>query len=163
MQIHFDSTKPSESQLQIFSKSTRNSTDTREQSHPILRAAFGQARALDQIMYPHLHQRIMESLPSSSPRDTIQSGIFEAEMICYSELKGGDELFHKLADALAGREMLPRKGDSQASTESSIQTGQSSMEMMNRRFEKHKRSQQYDLHLKIVFFVRSSLCSSPVF
>lgn len=77
-------------------------------------------------------------------------------MICYSELKGCDELFHKLATVLAGRQSIFKmaKAQSPMSEESSIQTGQSSMEVAHRRFERFKRSQADNLHLKIVFFVR---------
>ena len=155
MQIHFDSTKPANEQIQIFSKSTRNSTTTRSHSHPILRSAFGHRHDYDPVIHQHLHRQIRENLPSSS-FDTIQSGIFEAEMICFDEEKGCDELFHKLAATLAGRENILRKGqhESQKSEQSSIQTGQSSMELTRRRFERVKRSVEHNLHLKIVFFVR---------
>lgn len=90
MQIHIDTTKPENMQIQIFSKSHRDSTKERATTHIPIRAALG------------LHFSTPSAFLMSHPRlDTlkkIKSGIFEAEMVAWNMSEGKVDEFWRIAE-----------------------------------------------------------------
>ncbi|KAG0144175.1 hypothetical protein CROQUDRAFT_134532 [Cronartium quercuum f. sp. fusiforme G11] len=90
MQIHVDMTKPKDQQIQIFSKSHRNSTKERIKTVVPIRAALG----LDSESPTKL------SIDHPRPRDKtlIISGIFEAEMVAWDMSRGHVDEFWRISE-----------------------------------------------------------------
>ncbi|EJU01771.1 DNA ligase/mRNA capping enzyme [Dacryopinax primogenitus] len=109
MQIHVDFSQPASSQIRIFSKSKRDSTQDRIATHSIIRASLG--------IHPgsKAHEKLLERLGSSTARTSvIHSAILEAEMVAYCELSADIDKFWRIrgilgATARGVRRRAPRK------------------------------------------------------
>jgi len=76
MQIHVDRSKPEAQQIQIFSKSHRDSTKERAPTHELIRAALGlPSSSPSASLTPH---------PRPTTLENVKSGIFEAEMVAWN-------------------------------------------------------------------------------
>lgn len=142
VQVHVDRTLPRHQQVQIFSKSTRDSTEDRARLVPIIRAALGLSFLPTEVdgdtqLTDRLSRRSFNAFLA-----TLSSGIFEGEMTVYNETLGCDDLFYKLSCVKEGKEM-----DDSQSTHKSVDTDDENVSPLKRGKDKP------NLHLKVVFFV----------
>ncbi|KZT61412.1 hypothetical protein CALCODRAFT_9671 [Calocera cornea HHB12733] len=111
MQIHFDLSRPAGSEIQIFSKSKRDSTADRVATHSILRATLGLSPG------PDAHPKLVERIGNAASKECIvSSAIFDAEMVAYSELSGDIDKFWRIrgmigATASGIRRKEPRRSN----------------------------------------------------
>ncbi|BGP07980.1 hypothetical protein JCM10049v2_003825 [Rhodotorula toruloides] len=104
LQIHIDLSLPPSQQIRIFSKSSRDSTETRRSLLPIIRASLGlPLDPVAQALHPQLSQRLLHTLSSSSARPPIPPTklVIEGEMVPYHEGRRQIDEFWKLAFAKA--------------------------------------------------------------
>ncbi|BGP16121.1 hypothetical protein JCM10213v2_004115 [Rhodosporidiobolus nylandii] len=108
LQIHIDMSLPPDQQIRIFSKSGRDSTQTRHLLLPIIRAAL--SLPLDPYstaIHPLLYQRLL-ACPAYAAHPTPPSKlILEGEMVPYDETRGVIDEFWKLDCAKAGYDAPP--------------------------------------------------------
>lgn len=129
-------------QIQIFSKSTRDSTLDRARLIPILRATLGLDFLAAEVKDD---AQLAERLPTKTT--SIRTGIFEGEMMVYNERERADDLFYKLQSVKDGRAPMD--------TQSSIRSAESTDEV--------GLQPRPNLHLKVVFFVSASHLIFPAF
>lgn len=146
LQIHINMSLPREHQIQLFSKSTRDSTKERWRAIPIIRAALGLHFLPEDVQSDiQLAERITQlSTYHSTCISALQQGIFEAEMIAYSEVEERDALFYKVRQVNQGtaNESDSQELESAAEWDDEEDGGQ-----------EPRAANQPDYHLKIVFFV----------
>ncbi|BGP31986.1 hypothetical protein JCM10296v2_003765 [Rhodotorula toruloides] len=105
LQVHIDLSLPPREQIRIFSKSSRDSTETRRGLLPIIRASLGlPLDPVAQALHPQLYQRLLHALSSSATRPPIPptKAVIEGEMVPYHEGRRQIDEFWKLAFAKAG-------------------------------------------------------------
>ncbi|KPV75538.1 uncharacterized protein RHOBADRAFT_53505 [Rhodotorula graminis WP1] len=104
LQIHIDLGLPPLEQIRIFSKSGRDSTDTRHLLLPIIRASLDlPLDPLSRAMHPLLYDRLLASASSRAPTAFPPSRlILEGEMVPYDESRSRIDEFWKLAFAKGG-------------------------------------------------------------
>ncbi|GAA5927226.1 hypothetical protein JCM1841_004252 [Sporobolomyces salmonicolor] len=152
LQIHVDLSLPFVEQIRIFSKSGRNSTETRHRLLPIIRASLGLpfdrfSRSSHPLLASRLHPLRLPS--SSSPPTKL---ILEGEMVPYDESRSCIDEFWKLSCAKVGRDVPPeelRSGGAGREEEESHETGLTGKTPSPRRA---KREEPPGLHLMVVWF-----------
>ncbi|GAA6027207.1 hypothetical protein JCM8097_002484 [Rhodosporidiobolus ruineniae] len=110
LQIHVDLSLPLHDQIRIFSKSGRNSTQTRRLLLPIIRAALDLPfDPLDTTSHPLLHQRLLSSASAHTPSfpSSATRYILEGEMVPYDESRGCIDEFWELDCAKVGAQDPP--------------------------------------------------------
>ncbi|KAF8527280.1 hypothetical protein JB92DRAFT_2553330, partial [Gautieria morchelliformis] len=130
MQIHVDLSQPPSQQITIFSKSKRNSTLDRMGTHPLRERA-------------------------SSVRTVMCSAILDAEMVCYSESKGGIDEFWRIRSLVestacgvrGSRQHSNRRPESQSQDNTEFGSDNSPECSLQ-----SNASDNGDRHLKVVFF-----------
>ncbi|GAA5959998.1 hypothetical protein JCM3765_006129 [Sporobolomyces pararoseus] len=153
LQIHVDLSLPFEQQIKIFSKSGRDSTQTRHLLHPTIRASlgldFGDRFASNQhlLLASRLH-----SARRSSPRS--RSGppskiVLEGEMVPYNEESHSIDEFWKLA-FMKTDSTVPSDSGARRWERETPETGDTGDPPTPRGAAGVKRSS--NLHLKIVWF-----------
>ncbi|KDQ19564.1 hypothetical protein BOTBODRAFT_28144 [Botryobasidium botryosum FD-172 SS1] len=85
MQIHIDLSKPEKHQVQVFSKSKRDSTLDRIATHPIIRAALALPPCDSGAHYPELLTARLSGQHDERQSSVKTSIILDAEMVTYSE------------------------------------------------------------------------------
>ncbi|KAK4047009.1 hypothetical protein OIV83_005695 [Microbotryomycetes sp. JL201] len=150
LQVHVDLSKRPDQQIQIFSKSNRDSTEFRIRMLPIIRAALRiRAESYDRELQPLLLQRI-DTVNEETSIDCPTKIILEGEMVPFNEgLQQIDE-FWKLPFAKTAEDRIVR---SPGSTRSSVVTGNTeSQEDMAQPDSRGQGEQDTDLHLMAVWF-----------
>ncbi|OAV99744.1 hypothetical protein PTTG_00480 [Puccinia triticina 1-1 BBBD Race 1] len=90
MQIHIDTSKPKTEQIQIFSKSHRDSTSERAPTHDLIRATLG--------LHSKTTPESLGSLSRPKTHEQIKSGIFEAEMVAWNMDQGQVDEFWRIRE-----------------------------------------------------------------
>ncbi|PLW58699.1 hypothetical protein PCANC_00264 [Puccinia coronata f. sp. avenae] len=90
MQIHVDASKPEAEQIQIFSKSHRDSTEDRASTLHLIRATLG--------LQSSSTSELLESHPRPTTFQSIESGIFEAEMVAWNLAKDQVDEFWRISE-----------------------------------------------------------------
>ncbi|KAM0787656.1 hypothetical protein ACM66B_003720 [Microbotryomycetes sp. NB124-2] len=123
LQVHVDLSKPSHQQIQIFSKSKRDSTEVRIRMLPIVRAALGvRAESYDRHLQPLLIERL-ESTENETPFSCPTRIILEGEMVPFNEDERRIDEFWKLPFAKSSAEDIDHRVLSPNSPRSSVLTG----------------------------------------
>ncbi|GAA5978700.1 hypothetical protein JCM11641_006147 [Rhodosporidiobolus odoratus] len=108
LQIHIDLSLPYQQQVRIFSKSGRDSTQTRHLLLPIIRASLSlPLDPLSASVHPLLHQRLLASSHPISSTLAPTKLILEGEMVPYDESRSCIDEFWKLDCAKNGYEDPP--------------------------------------------------------
>ncbi|GAA6048228.1 hypothetical protein JCM3770_006492 [Rhodotorula araucariae] len=108
LQIHVDMSRPPLEQIRIFSKSGRDSTETRHLLLPIIRASLDlPLDALARALHPLLFQRLVSSA-SSRPANLLPPTklVLEGEMVPFDESRSRIDEFWKLACAKGGHDAI---------------------------------------------------------
>ncbi|BGP40014.1 hypothetical protein JCM10450v2_003994 [Rhodotorula kratochvilovae] len=108
LQIHIDMSRPPQEQIRIFSKSGRDSTETRHLLIPIIRASLDlPLDPLSRALHPLLYQRLLSSA-SSRPANLLPSTklVLDGEMVPFDESRSRIDEFWKLACAKGGNDAL---------------------------------------------------------
>ncbi|KAH9462629.1 hypothetical protein MJO28_002604 [Puccinia striiformis f. sp. tritici] len=103
MQIHIDTSKPHDRQIQIFSKSHRDSTKERAPTHNVIRAALG----LDSDST----SEDFVSNPRPDILEPITSGIFEAEMVAWNKSQCQVDEFWRISELKLKPWQKPKRDD----------------------------------------------------
>ncbi|GAA5897078.1 hypothetical protein JCM8208_006163 [Rhodotorula glutinis] len=109
LQIHVDLSLPPLEQIRIFSKSGRDSTETRHLLKPIIRASLDlPLDPLTRALHPLLYDRLVASASSRAPVAYPPTRlILEGEMVPYDESRSRIDEFWKLAFAKGGAALPP--------------------------------------------------------
>ncbi|POW05905.1 hypothetical protein PSHT_10595 [Puccinia striiformis] len=103
MQIHIDTSKPHDRQIQIFSKSHRDSTKERAPTHNVIRAALGlDSDSTSEDLYS-IHVRTL--------LEPITSGIFEAEMVAWNKSQCQVDEFWRISELKLKPWQKPKRDD----------------------------------------------------
>ncbi|GEM07306.1 ATP dependent DNA ligase [Rhodotorula toruloides] len=106
LQIHVHLSLPPPQQIRIFSKSSRDSTETRRGLLPIIRASLGlPLDPVTQALHPQLYKRLLHVLSgtaSACPPIPPTKLVIEGEMVPYHEGRRQIDEFWKLGFAKAG-------------------------------------------------------------
>ncbi|KAI9618950.1 hypothetical protein H4Q26_012207 [Puccinia striiformis f. sp. tritici PST-130] len=103
MQIHIDTSKPHDRQIQIFSKSHRDSTKERAPTHNVIRAALGldsDSTSEDFVFNPR-----------PDTLEPITSGIFEAEMVAWNKSQCQVDEFWRISELKLKPWQKPKRDD----------------------------------------------------
>lgn len=141
MQIHIDMSKPEKDQIQIFSKSHRDSTGERAHTLIPIRAALGLSLIGS--------CKLIDKNPRPGDKPKIVSGIFEAEMVAWNLTKQRVDEFWRISEL----KRKPWKTKGQKATQDVIdfsseeESGNESEELNTQQLsDSHRR------HLAVVFF-----------
>ncbi|GAA5842570.1 hypothetical protein JCM9279_003622 [Rhodotorula babjevae] len=109
LQIHIDLSLPPREQIRIFSKSGRDSTETRHLLLPIIRASLDlPLDPLSRALHPLLYDRLLASASSRAPAAFPPTKlILEGEMVPYNESRSRIDEFWKLAFAKGSAALPP--------------------------------------------------------
>ncbi|GAA6059260.1 hypothetical protein JCM10212_006653 [Sporobolomyces blumeae] len=145
LQIHIDTSLPEPLQIKIFSKSGRDSTQTRHRLLPITRAAVGLPfDRFGATSHPLLASRLFGFRPLHAAPTKL---ILEGEMVPFNEDEEQIDEFWKLNSVKTGREDPAPRGRSE---QDSIETGGTGATPSPRRGR--GMSQIPNLHLMVVWF-----------
>lgn len=141
LQVHVDLALPAPLQIQIFSKSTRDSTLDRHRLLPVIRASLG--LALPACADPLLAARVGGArAPGRLPGRLI----LEGEMVPFNGAEGRIDEFWRLGEAKGGYELGPGREEE---TQESASTGHS---QSLRSPKSRGRAAKVGLHLMAVWF-----------
>ncbi|EGG05477.1 uncharacterized protein MELLADRAFT_107575 [Melampsora larici-populina 98AG31] len=141
MQIHVDMSKPEKEQIQIFSKSHRDSTGERVNTLIPIRAALGLSLITS--------CKLIDQNPRPSNKPKIVSGIFEAEMVAWNLTKQHVDEFWRISEL----KRKPSRSKGHKSTQKVIkfcsdeESGYESEGM-----DTQQSSDSHRRHLAVVFF-----------
>ncbi|GAA5853542.1 hypothetical protein JCM5353_008815, partial [Sporobolomyces roseus] len=166
LQIHIDLSLPRDRQIKIFSKSGRDSTETRQLLHPIIRASLGldTGDRFESRQHSLLATRLHSLHHTSSSFDsTPQKLVLEGEMVPFNEDTQTIDEFWKLVYAKTDQRFGQTGSTKRKNDEETPETGETGG---SGSMKQNGGGHHGDLHLKIVWFDalvlgEENLCELP--